>query len=583
MRTVTLFWLIRLALLLLGGTLGFFLIRKRPLSLPGKWLSLCTFACPFFSGGYYTAAWVIFGVLAWLGVFHTLRTQKSLTVYMGWGSCALALTVLFYLLSILWAADRGSAILALARYPALLPAAVLWMQTEQDEDILSPLPIAGAVMVLLSLALSLNDTLSRMVAWRGRLCGFFEYANSLALFLTLCFLISGAKAQRKGRDWVTDTVLVLGIFLSGSRTTQLLLLLSAGYLLLVRRNFRTILSLGAGFALSLVISQWNNAQSATRLFTTTAGDSSLLTRLLYFSDALPVILRHPFGLGYMGYRAMQGSFQTGVYSVSYVHNELLQLLLDVGWLPALAMTCALIRSLVRGFGKTETPRKWPRGMGSMCLLVFLGHCMMDFDLQFLSLWLLLLPLLGLRQGRAFSISPRPVACMGGILLLAALYLGTGDTLYDLGQTDLCLKLTPFHSDALADALTEYDTADTTGAEKLLRQNPYSPGACRAMAEAAQSKKDADSMIYWSERAISLAPYEEDGYLSCFDRLITLMNFYRQKGDRERWETCYNALAAIPEKMEKALKDASPLAWKIQHKPSLALDADRKRQLSQAKW
>ena len=59
------------------------------------------------------------------------------------------------------------------------------------------------------------------------------------------------------------------------------------------------------------------------------GASTFLGRILYVQDALPLILKHPFGLGYYGYYFIQQSVQTGVYTVVNAHNELIQILLDV--------------------------------------------------------------------------------------------------------------------------------------------------------------------------------------------------------------------------------------------------------------
>ena len=63
-------------------------------------------------------------------------------------------------------------------------------------------------------------------------------------------------------------------------------------------------------------------------------ESTFVGRFLYYMDALPQILRRPFGMGYMGYYYDQLSVQTGVYSVMYLHNDLFQLVLDTGWIPA---------------------------------------------------------------------------------------------------------------------------------------------------------------------------------------------------------------------------------------------------------
>ena len=46
------------------------------------------------------------------------------------------------------------------------------------------------------------------------------------------------------------------------------------------------------------------------------------------------------------YYYLQGSFQTGVYSVLNIHNELMQVLLDVGWIPAALMVMAVVKSFM---------------------------------------------------------------------------------------------------------------------------------------------------------------------------------------------------------------------------------------------
>ena len=155
------------------------------------------------------------------------------------------------------------------------------------------------------------------------------------------------------RRLVCLAVLFFGIALSGSRTVFILwiavivvffFLSKSGKKRLYVAALAAVLVLGTGIYAAVT----GDLGSIARYLTTSTSSSTLMGRLLYCRDALPVILRHPLGLGYMGYYFTQGSFQTGVYSVYNVHNELFQLLLDVGWIPAGVCIWAPIRSFRSG-------------------------------------------------------------------------------------------------------------------------------------------------------------------------------------------------------------------------------------------
>ena len=74
-------------------------------------------------------------------------------------------------------------------------------------------------------------------------------------------------------------------------------------------------------------------------------ESTFIGRIIYFKYGLRLIAKNPFGLGYLGFYYTEQFNQTAVYSVRYIHNELLQLLLDIGWLPAAFFAAALIAAL----------------------------------------------------------------------------------------------------------------------------------------------------------------------------------------------------------------------------------------------
>ena len=137
---------------------------------------------------------------------------------------------------------------------------------------------------------------------------------------------------------------------------------------------RTVVAVAAVAAVALfltVAAVWGNPELLRWFLVLPIKSSTFMGRLLYARDVLPVIFTHPLGLGYQGYLYLQGSFQTGVYQTRFVHNELLQTLVDVGWLPAGLLAAAAVQAFRRGDVKRRA-----------ALILLLGYALFDFDFQF---------------------------------------------------------------------------------------------------------------------------------------------------------------------------------------------------------
>lgn len=98
-------------------------------------------------------------------------------------------------------------------------------------------------------------------------------------------------------------------------------------------------------------------------------------------DALPVLLKHPFGMGYLGYYYIQNEIQTGVYTVRYIHNDWLQIGLDIGWIPLVLYGVAAVKTWI---GKSVSIRN------KMILAVLFLHGLFDFDAQNMFIFLIVL-------------------------------------------------------------------------------------------------------------------------------------------------------------------------------------------------
>lgn len=410
-----------------------------------------TWVLPFAAGGFYTYMAVpVSALLLWF-LWQRLRERKYFRFFRNRASISVLALAAGYALTPLWAADKGMAPFGLIRFLPVLLLVLLLMQLDEEErhGMLCLVPVTGAVMTVLSLGLLLIPGLSGFLSVNGRLAGFFQYPNTFALFLLAGLIVH---QQKEAHGWAAsalDGALMLGIFLSGSRTAFLLFLFSVAVILLRRRNMKTALrfsglSLVSG-GIALAISRLGLLDGASRLSSISVSSGTFLARLLYFRDALSVIPTHPFGAGYWGWRAMQGSIQTGRYSVSFIHNGLLQLLMDVGWVPTLLLAWCFLGLLL---GK-QTP--WHK---RLLLAAVLGHCVLDFDMQFLAVWVILISQMDLTEGKCFSFHKiqRLGAVAGAFLLGISLWLGIADVCMQAGAVNACLSVTPFHTQALTQSL-----------------------------------------------------------------------------------------------------------------------------------
>lgn len=534
------------------------------------WLRILFFISPLLAGLYHELACGVFSVCLVVWLFVRGR-QRMLSLRKNAAVLAVACFFLAYLITPLWAVDSGLAAWGIAKALPVLLFPVCLMQLEQAERrvMLCDLPLMGCIMTAASCLLQMLPPLSAYFVVNGRLGGFFQYPNTFA-----CFLLLGLEVllfdQRRGK-WtklIQATLLALGFFQAGSRAMAVIALfaLAAGLLLRRHRGDALLLlaALAGGCLLSGCITGLTARAPLAHMLDISANASTLLGRLLYWRDALPVIARHPFGLGHLGYYFMQGSFQTGVYSVRWVHNDLLQLLLDVGWLPAIVCLLAIWRAL-----RSQRIQPWQK----LVLLTLLTHAFCDFDLQYVSMFLILLLTLDWDAGKPTALRTKPVlAGLSAAMAAVSLWFGLSSALTTLGQDAAAVRLYPWNTFSQLQLLTE-DTdmaMFTRRSSQILRQNPYCAVAWNAQAVTAQQQGDYSAVVYAKRKAIACNRYELAEYTDYLDQLLTGAQQYTETGQSENAALCIEEARRIPAYLAELEAETSPLAWRIADRPQLEL-------------
>lgn len=568
-------WQLFIVVFLLAGIAGFVLLHTSfDNSCPdeAKPLAWLAFAIPFASGGFYSfLSAPVSAFLLWM-IIKSCKRNGGMTVFFNTAAAAVLALFIGYSLSFLWAVDSGMSAWGVTRYFPVLLFTVCIMQLGQGSaaDVLCLVPAGGAAMAAAATLLRFIPALENAVTVNGRLSGFFEYPNTFAAFM-LAGLVINERGREKSRfGTLIDAALIFGVIESGSRTALILLLAVLTVFCILKRGFRPWAAaagtLAACVLAALLVNRLAGSSAAERIIGVNVGGSTFWGRLLYFKDALGQIARHPLGLGYYGYRAAQGGFQTGVYELTFVHNGLLQIFLDVGWLPAILLCAAVIQAVC-----SKNSDAWQK----ILLLTLAAHSMMDFDFQFLAMWLLALPLLQLRGGRAVRLEKRragPALALGAAILALTIWLGAGDVFYLIGRGDICIAVTPFHTEALTEKLPSYTNTDDMdkAADEILKLDADCSIAHSAKANAALERGDVLAMIDEKEKAISCARYSIAEYTDYFDKLYAVYQVYMKSGDTASAEFCRQKLLAIPDMLSALEKETDKLAWKITDKPQFSL-------------
>jgi|GEM_PF-133659 len=568
-------WPLFIAAFFLAGIAGLVLLHTAfNKSCPDdmKPLAWIAFVIPFASGGFYSfLSAPVSAFLLWK-IIKFYKRNGGVTVYFNSAMAAVLALFIGYSFSLLWAVDSGMSVWGVTRYFPVLLFTVCIMQLGQGSaaDALCLVPAGGAAMAAAATILRFIPALENAVTVNGRLSGFFEYPNTFAAFM-LAGLVINERGRGKSRlGTLIDAALIFGVIESGSRTALILMLAVLTVFCIRKRGIRQWATAAGNLAAcvlaALLVNRLAGSSAAERILGVNVSGSTFWGRLLYFKDALGQIARHPLGLGYYGYRAAQGGFQTGVYELTFVHNGLLQILLDVGWIPAILLCAAVIRAIC-----SKNSDAWQK----MLLLTLAAHSMMEFDFQFLAMWLLVLPLLQLRGGRTIRLEKRragPALALGAAILALTIWLGAGDMFYMLGRGDLCLAVTPFHTEALTERLPSYTDPDDMdkAADNILKLDADCSIAHSAKANAALARGDVLAMIDEKEKAIACARYSLAEYTDYFDKLYAVYQIYMKSGDADSAEFCRQKLLAVPDMLSALEKDTDKLAWKITDKPQFSL-------------
>lgn len=478
--------------------------------------------------------------------------------------------IFMYLFVSFFAIDQGMAIIGFFKQLSILMFIIILMQFDKQDrkELLFIIPYMAILMMGVSVASYIIKPLQDYFLVNVRIGGFFQYPNTFALFLLVSLVVVYKNKEKYFHTNVFFPLLIIGIVLTGSRTAYILTVLLFVYIIKNNQEYLkvllpSVLLIVAVIVLFLVLNI--DTKVFKRITQFTLSSSTLLGRLLYYKDGLKTLISHPLGTGYLGFYFLEPSIQTGVYSIRYIHNDILQLALDVGIIPCLMFISIIVTSLISE--SIEEDNK-------LIIILIVLHSLFEFNLQYISIFLILVICLDLYDGKQTKFISFNHRIMGRSFIilstLCSFYLSISMSFRYFNNNDLSIKLLPIYTEAKLTKL-QY-VSNVKEAVKLAKSvekydsNIASIYDVYALNE--MQKKNYNQMISYKEQSLQLQKYNMEAYDSYISMLTICVNCYQN--DKNLQSQYVQKIKEVPTTLDNLKKDTDHLAFKIHDKPTFKL-------------
>lgn len=402
----------------------------------------------------------------------------------------------------------------------------------------------------------------------GRVAGPVQYANTFGILLLVAFMFLSATTSKPWMQWVGVIGLVVALIMTMSRGNYLIALVMMFLIILTKKpNQATLWSLASSIIIGVILLMvFDNRETAQRL-TEATGSSEWHSRLLYYSDALKMIFNQPMGYGTNGYHYAQSFYQTGsTYHVKFVHSGWLQHFLDLGLIGGLMMSALMFHSVFLG------GHQW---MNRLVLLALLGHSLIDMNLQFPIVWLLVILLL--------SDEDQPTAILKGVpviavwasvfcLLMMTGYMMIPTTYFANGHYDQAISYYPYYTEAYRKYLNNQATGELVVpyAKTLEGLNPYVTESYPVLRDEAIKNGDYDQALLYSKKMLTYSPLLIEHHEQYSHALLLAATYWHAYEEDDKAVEALQAMLLIPGSLDKLAKEKNT-DYNVKHKPDLQMN------------
>ena len=521
---------------------------------------------PFIVGGYYvfvcSAVNIVLIVLFLIGLFR----NKSFKLSISFETAVIGLMTLLYLITSLWAVDKTMSPYGFIKLlvPFLFMLNLFQIKSEDRKSLLFFVPYSAGIMVAGSYLLSFIKPMKALFFDDiGNFHGTFQYANAFAIYLLIALIIAIYKPKTKKISVAADIVCALlsifGIALSGSRivvalTVFILICIVVLFIFekIQQRKKKTVFICVIAAVFTIGAIAFSLSPLGSEIIEKVMSDKSFVKRTVYYYDAFVFALKYPFGKGTYAFYYVQPTIQSANYYVIDVHNDYLQMMVEIGIIPCLLFVAVLAKQLISN--KIDLMQK--------LIIIALGaHCFFDYDLQFASLFLILLLCFDFGNEKEFESKSKliPIVVFAALIIFNSL-LGLSSYFNHSGNQE---KSNYYHKNTSATLMLMQNSNDQQFgydcATQLLKNNNYIFEANRVLSSIYFENERYAEAIEQMEQVLNKEPRNMKNYEKYIDICIVAEQDYLKNNNTEKAKECAQKIAGIDDTLKELKKNTNKRA------------------------
>lgn len=339
-------------------------------------LFVCLVFLVCIQGGFYAQSYIVCGIACCIGCM--IKQKKAVLSY---EVIILAVIAAMYLISVMANGISYSSLSSGLLTAVMLMIAIIhgFLCGEEKSKLISCIAIFGVISSIVAIILYTDVIHTVGAVSNGRLAFTFQYANAAGVWFAVSFLLSFFSEIKYIRYLSVFCFFALVVTKSAGALIVLSVLFSVH--LFKSGYYKRAGKRGRAGILTVYITEILVALIVIIM----RGSSILYTfaeRFIHCYDGFKVIKESPLcGIGASEWQYVFPYYQSVQYSANVIHNSYVQAGVDAGIIVMALLTALLILSIYKYF-KNEN-------IAELCAVYILMHSVVDYDLRFSSLYMLL--------------------------------------------------------------------------------------------------------------------------------------------------------------------------------------------------
>ena len=208
-------------------------------------------------------------------------------------------------------------------------------------------------------------------------------------------------------------------------------------------------------------------------------------------------------------------------------------------------------------------------------MAILGHSLIDMNLQFPLVWLLIIALLYEDESRVLVLSPRyyrtgMIALLGGLIL--ALYMALPAYQFANNNYKEAIDYYPYYTEAYRQYLSrDVDLEEALPyAQALENLNPYVTVAYEVLRDEAIEREAYEEALDYSKKKVIYSPLLIENHVQYSHALILAATYWHAYGEDEKAKIPLQEILQIPGDLDRLAKEKNT-DYNVKHKPDLKMN------------